>query len=356
MISKYLKERIRSEAPLAEQQGKLTEQQLAIIYENRWFHLLVPKVYGGEEMNLPDFALFMEELASIDGAFAWNVNLGAGANLFAGYMDGAIAKHLFLDPRTCIAGSGMVTGRAKKVGNQFEIEGHWKYASGSAHATFFSLNAIMENEEEQVFSSFIVPADQVKVINTWKTTGLKATASHDFKVESCLVPAGYSFSLLHPSLTHDGLLYRFSFQILAEINMLVMTTGLAMRFLELAKEVARQKRLRDQDKGLAECSGFKAMLEQKEHAFRSSRRDVFSSLTQLWNKTERGEGLSDEEGKVFTRGVLDCAKASRDLVDALYPFMGMHVVFESLELNRVWRDFKTASQHALLAPDPFSER
>ena len=38
---------IRSNAMAAEQQGLLQAGQLALIYEQQWFKLLVPKVYGG---------------------------------------------------------------------------------------------------------------------------------------------------------------------------------------------------------------------------------------------------------------------------------------------------------------------
>src|SRR5690606_38189106 len=113
-ISTTEKEIISQEAPSAEKLGKLTNAQLDVIYRNRWFHLLVPKSLGGDEMALPQFARFMETLAIIDGSFAWNVNLGAGANMFAGFMDQPIAAEIFSSERACVAGSGAVGGTAKR--------------------------------------------------------------------------------------------------------------------------------------------------------------------------------------------------------------------------------------------------
>lgn len=353
MVNSLLIEVIRSEANKAEKNRKLTPIQLNIIYENNWFQLLVPKEYGGGEMDLPTFALFMEELAIIDGSFAWNVNLGAGANMFAGYMDKDIAIQVFNNPKTCIAGSGAISGTAVKVGRNYTINGTWKYASGSAHANFFSLNAKLINdgkEDEGVFSSFIVPANGVEVLDTWKTTGLKATASNDFKVTSCVIPATYSFDLQKPSPNNKGLLYRFPFQILAEINMLVMSTGLAIRFLELMQEISIHKVIKEKEIKLSELPRFKKVLEKHESQFLRSREKVFTSLDTLWAKASLGHLISAAEQASFTQEVLHCAECSRKLVDALYPFMGMHTVFESSEINRVWRDFKTASQHNLILP------
>lgn len=43
---------VKNESPLAEKQGKLTKNQLQLIYEKHWFHLLVPERLGGKEMPL----------------------------------------------------------------------------------------------------------------------------------------------------------------------------------------------------------------------------------------------------------------------------------------------------------------
>jgi hypothetical protein len=42
--------------------------------------------------------------------------------------------------------------------------------------------------------------------------------------------------------------------------------------------------------------------------------------------------------------------ASRRAVDVLYPYCGLYAAREDAPINRVWRDFHTASQHALLMP------
>jgi hypothetical protein len=42
--------------------------------------------------------------------------------------------------------------------------------------------------------------------------------------------------------------------------------------------------------------------------------------------------------------------ASRHAVDTLYPYCGLYAARVDSPINRVWRDFHTASQHALLMP------
>src|SRR5690554_1399413 len=200
-IDIHEKETLYRESLEAEKLGRLTDKQLDIIYQNKWFHLLIPKRLGGAEMPLPQFARTMERLAAIDGSFAWNVNLGAGANMFAGFMEQNVASEIFKSERTCVAGSGAVSGTAKIKDDGYTINGYWKYASGSAHANFFSLNAQLVDSETDEFASFLIPATEVKVIDTWKVFGMQATSSSDFQVSNVWVPKNYRFDLQKPSST-----------------------------------------------------------------------------------------------------------------------------------------------------------
>lgn len=341
---------IKEESILAEKQGKLTTKQLQLIYKKAWFHLLVPENIGEKELSLPDFARFMEELASVDGSFAWAINLGAGANMFAGYMEQHTAKTIFIPKETCVAGSGAVGGTATKENNGYLINGHWKYASGAAHATFFSLNAEIKGED--VVKSFLVPAKEVKLLSTWNVSGLKATGSCEFKIENAWVPHAYCFDLQQASPWVDSPLYRFPFYTLAEINMLVMLTGLAIQFQKLGLEIVKEKAVFDDKEGnkIYEDALFRRLSDEVDQVFCTKRRQTFELLDKLWLKTKAEKAISDLEKEEFTKAVIQTAIAARNMVDQLYPFLGMNVIFESSEIGRVYRDFKVASQHALLSP------
>jgi len=348
------KETLYREALEAERLGKMTNKQLAIIYQNKWFHLLVPQSMGGAEMPLPKFAKMMERLASIDGSFAWNVNLGAGANMFAGFMEQHVASEIFKSERTCVAGSGAVMGTAKIKDEGYIISGYWKYASGSAHANYFSLNAQLTDSETGEYASFLVPAENVKVIDTWKVFGMKATSSCDFSISDVWIPKGYRFDLQKPSSMVHSPLYRFPFMLLAEINMLVMLNGLAIHFCELVEEFSKEKIIRDengkQDIPLSDLLRFTMTFKKFSSAFFKNRENTFSILDKVWQETCLESEISLDLSNRFSGSIKDTANSTRELVDALYPYIGMQVVFTDTEISRVYRDFKVASQHALLYP------
>src|SRR4051812_18359259 len=175
---------LRDDALEAERSGRLTDRQLDLIREKKWFKLFVPRHLNGLGLSLPEALRIEETLAWIDGSVGWVVTLCSGAGWFVGFADQKFIKTLTDDSNFCIAGSGAV-GVATKEPMGFRINGSWKYASGSVHATAFTVNC-MDPETQQVSSFFLLPGE-VTVHPTWNSMGMVATASNSFEVKDRLV-------------------------------------------------------------------------------------------------------------------------------------------------------------------------
>src|SRR5690606_24882029 len=149
----------------AEEKRQLTATVLQLIYDCDWFRILIPKEYGGKEWPLPKAVALFEALAWADGNVGWCVNLGAGANMFAGYLDPETARGIFSHREVCCAGSGAVSGVATRVTGGYQVSGYWKYASGTAHATHFTANCYLYDAQRKPveeagspeFRSFLFP-------------------------------------------------------------------------------------------------------------------------------------------------------------------------------------------------------
>src|ERR1700749_72002 len=81
-INKELVERLRNYSAAAEQIKSLHPEQLSIIYQQGWFKLFVPEMYGGLALPLPEALQIEEALAWTDGSLGWTVTLCSGANWF----------------------------------------------------------------------------------------------------------------------------------------------------------------------------------------------------------------------------------------------------------------------------------
>ena len=85
-----------------------------------------------------------------------------------------------------IAGSG----RAEKVEGGYRITARKRFASGAPAGDLLMTGAILEGEGDPVVLHFAVPmnAPQVRVLDNWRTLGMRATGSHDVLIEGQFVP------------------------------------------------------------------------------------------------------------------------------------------------------------------------
>ncbi|HXB92754.1 MAG TPA: acyl-CoA dehydrogenase family protein, partial [Puia sp.] len=137
-------------APEAEKTGQLHPDVMKLIYERQWFRMMVPRRYGGLALSLPEVVRLEEAISREDGSVGWTVTLCSGAGWFAGFFGDGAPAALFSDVRLCIAGSGMVAGRADMVPGGYRVSGKWAYASGAKHATAFTANCIVWSDGRQL--------------------------------------------------------------------------------------------------------------------------------------------------------------------------------------------------------------
>ncbi|WP_118972538.1 acyl-CoA dehydrogenase family protein [Taibaiella koreensis] len=349
---------LREHAFRAEEARSLPAPVLDLIYERRWFQLMVPRACGGLELSLPEAVRWFEALAWAEANTGWCVNLGAGANMFAGYFDAGTATAIFNDSRTCCAGSGAISGTALQTEGGYLLTGRWKYASGANHATHFTANAWLHDaagtaithEGEPLFRSFIVPAAQVLNHRNWNAIGLRATSSNDFEIRDIFVPDTHVFNLQQASGFANGSLYRFPFAQLAVIDMACMLTGIALHFMALYEELAEKKKPLHGEQLLRDNPVARSIYEPAGRSFLKARDAMYTALGEIWQLYEDNQQATPEALSTFDVAAKNAARSARDLINALYPLCGMSILDPGTELNKVWRDAMTAAQHYLLSP------
>ncbi|HTH83045.1 MAG TPA: hypothetical protein VL490_08930 [Mucilaginibacter sp.] len=339
---------IRNTATEAEELEMLHPEQLALIYKQKWFKALVPTMYGGLGLSLPGLVRLQESLSWADGSFGWVFTLCCGAGWFAGFIDKSIAPVIFNGEYTCLAGSGALTGEAIKVNNGYRISGQWNYASGAHHATHFTANCIIKNADGTVVnengkplvSSFIFDKKDVKLLSTWKYIGMIATGSNSFKVENLPVAKNRSFKIDPAHATLPGKLYQYPFHQLAEATLAANLMGMAIHFTDLAEEIIKERCATKYT--AAQKEEITGKLKAIKTNISNLRAGFYDAVDVSWGNT-----TEDHLNQVSINS-RQLAKAARNSVDEIYPYCGLLAASPDTEINRVWRDLHTASQHTLL--------
>ncbi|MCL7986796.1 acyl-CoA dehydrogenase [Sphingobacterium sp. lm-10] len=354
MLSEDIIELIEENEAYSAKAGVLSDVVLKIAFEKQWFNLWVPKEYGGLELELADGCRLLESLAYWDGSLGWTVTLCAGANMFAGFIDVATAKTLFLSGNVCFGGSGRASGKAIPVPGGYQLTGRWSYATGAPHLSHFTCNAVVfsgediaENQQELV-KSFFVSREHVLIENDWQTFGLEATASHSFSIQDAFIPQEHCFELSPKAATHTSLLFQYPFLPFAEFTLFVNYLGMFSRYTDL---VQKNFYLRAKDALWQEKHGkqlFK-QLDRAQQFAEQSRKRIYELMEETWSNLLRGDYESNailySSVAAYTRQDLTVMRSH--MMD-LHVKCGISAAQSDSPLNRVFRNFFTATQHALL--------
>lgn len=339
--------------PEAQPNKELHPQLLELIHHKGWLRSALPQALNPQALTALTLAELFEVLAYADASLGWLVNLGAGANMFLGYLPATAAAQLAQNPKLWIAGSGAPTGTARQTDQGYELNGKWKYASGSSYATHFSARAylhdtanqpLLNQQGEQKDLAFIFTAQQVEILPSWQTQGLQASVSNDFQVQAALVPQNLTFDLSQPSQYGQESLYRYPFMSFAVANLAVMVSGIAQHF----GAEFRQQLVNTQSTSNAQ-STLNALATPLEQDFLHKRQAFWRQVQELQQLVEQKLITSTAEQNLETaaKAMVDSAYA---WVMGLYRHCGMRTVFSSNRLAQLSADFLVATQHLTIRP------
>ena len=341
-------DQIRSEASKAEQEKNLTFIQLEAIHKQKWLNMYVPKDYGGLGLSLPEILRIEEGLSWTDGSTAWVVTLCSGAAWFIGFINTDLGKSIFQNDQVCFAGSGAVTGVANKISGGYEIQGSWKYATGSLFATVFTVNCQLEEngvlvchqDGTPVVQSFLLKRDEVIVHTTWSSMGMIGTGSHTIEIKNMFVPFDRTFVIQPADATLKDPIFQYPFLQLAETTLAVNLSGMACRFFDLCAEIFSKRENNSAGVYFQILRDNRSLLDELRSAFYNKTDDAWQMLVSNSFIPE----ATLNEISILSQGLVS---RSRNLVNDLYPYCGLEAANTHNEINRVWRNFHTAGQHSL---------
>ena len=350
---------IMAQAARSDRDGVLTPALQSLLHARGWLTMLAPAAAGGAELALPEAVHLEETLAGADGSVGWTVTLCAGAGWFAGFLEPDFAREIIQTPGLCVGGSGAPAGSAEREGDGYRLNGRWEIATGAPLATHFTLNAVLHEDGAPLLDAhgaprvraFIVPAAQVQVHPSWHSTGLRASASHAFSIDQIWVGACHGFDIAPEHATAPGPLYRFPFVTLAFVTLAANVCGMALRFLSLAAPLIAARRHPLAGRTLGELPDVMQSVHQARQDVASARLHFSTLLYAMWARVCDHAALDEGQAQALHTAALALVDTSRHAVDTLYPLCGLHAADARSDINRVWRDLHTATQHAMLLPE-----
>ena len=336
-----------------ERVARLPAEISTALLREGFFRLWIPAAHNGLELSLGDALRIYEAAAAHDGSLGWAVMIGAGGGLFAAWLPHEAAQELFAPAAALVAGSGSPSGFAERVPGGYRVRGAWRFASGAHHASVFTAACMVTAGGSPVRDAAglplvramaISPAD-VKILDTWDPTGMRATGSHDFEVREALVPEHHSFSVLTDAPRATGPLYRLPFGVLTELPVSAVGLGIARNALkEFAHTLPAQK---TPGGGSATLS---ARFAQAQAVVELTAAAIAALAEEAWRTVSLGGVLDATQLARITATCCLSQEQLRDAIAQLAGVAGMQAIDRASNFSRAWRDLQTLGAHGSLAP------
>jgi alkylation response protein AidB-like acyl-CoA dehydrogenase len=213
---------IETAAATIEQTQIIGEPLLTLLHDARLLRLLLPRSFGGEEVEPWVYLRTVEEVSRHDASVGWNLFVANSSALIAPFMEPETAHAIYDDPRALISWGPPNAARAKAVPGGYRITGEWEFSSGCRQATWMGAHAQVEEPDGSLrlnaagtplTRTLLFPVAQANLIHRWNVIGLRGTASDAYSVSDLFVPEAFSATREQPDARREpGRLYAFTMQ------------------------------------------------------------------------------------------------------------------------------------------------
>ncbi len=326
------------------------------------FRIAIAREYGGAERPPSDLVRIIEEVSRADGSVGWCVMIGSSTAALSGYLTPATAREIYgSDPLVITGGAVAPTGKAVRAEGGYLVDGRWKWGSATQNCTWITGGAlIFEGDKPRLgptgdpeFKLMIFPAREVEILDTWDSSGLRGTGSHDFQVKNTFVPDDRAFAIGATRPVIKTPLYRFPFFGLLAVGVCGVSLGIARRALDEFNALAGGKVPTWEKKTLAHSSRIQEAVAEAEAALRSSRAFLFEAIQTAWAAASAGESPSLAMRRDLRLAAANVAWQSAKVVDSMYSMGGGSVVHASHPLQRCLRDIHIVTQHQMVNRNVF---
>lgn len=181
-----------------------------------YFYLFVPKMFGGLEANYDEMLDATFPLCEADPSVGWLCSfLVTNPRSAAGFSD-EVLEEMYGGNRYVHLNSLFAPfGKAVRVDGGYRVSGVWHWGTTVQMADWVSAMAFLhEDGGEPRLCTFLMPADEVTIWDTWKAHGLVATGTHKVSADGVFVPSYrmVPYTMIMPEWLND-LRERFEYPI-----------------------------------------------------------------------------------------------------------------------------------------------
>jgi alkylation response protein AidB-like acyl-CoA dehydrogenase len=300
----------------------------------------------------PDVTLrCAETVAEGDASAGWSVSIAATSSLLGGWLPADGLAEIFGDPDNVAAGVWAPRGRGRRVPGGYQVTGRWAFCSGIAHSDYLFGGCLITDESGGEPAPRVVglPVSELEIVDTWHTTGLRGTGSHDAVAQDVFVPDRRTLWLLE-SPTSAAPLYRFPILAYFALSIAAAALGNARGAIDDLKTLATHKVGEGSRRTLAQRPATWSAVAQAEASLRAARLLYYQAIDEAWRAAQAIEPVPVELRVGLRLAATHAVRTAADVSREMHDLGGGSAIYEDSPLGRRFRDAHTATAHFQVNP------
>lgn len=341
-IAEELAARFSERAGQHDREGSFPFENFADMKEAGYLKLTVPTEFGGDGISLYELVMLQERLAYGDGATALAVGWHLGQvfhfgvsgkwqrSLFAELCESVVRDGTMINTFASEAATGSPSRGGRPETTATRADGGWQL---KGRKTFSTLSPILDRfvvtayvpDEGGVGEFLVRRSEQVRLLETWDTIGMRATGSHDVVLEGAFVPE--SDRIIGNAIDDGG-------GWLLHIPACYMGIALAAR--DYAINYASTYQPNYLDKSISSLPAVQQAIGEMEAELRTARTMLYVAADRWDRETEHRPALKPELGLAKYTVTNNAIR----IVDKAMRIVGGASLSRSCPLERYYRDVR----------------
>ncbi|QYY29487.1 MULTISPECIES: acyl-CoA dehydrogenase family protein [Cupriavidus] len=351
--ARALHDKIRARADRTESERIVSAETIRELMEAGLFGVVTPRMFGGSELGFATLVDVTAEIASACGSTGWVYGVLAGHSWMLNLFPLQAQREVMSADRVLTATVFRLGGTVTEVDGGYRlVNGDGRFCSGIDHVQWVIVgNAVQREGQPPEPRFFVVPREDIEIVDDWFTAGMRGTGSRSIRIADTFIPAHRSVSvkdMMSGMADETGSvrapIYRMPFQNVTPFSLVGAPLGMARAAVRsfsdgLAARLATfsSEQAAEQSATFARVAESVAEIDAALAVVREDARRVDSA--------DDPRSISDLDWARIPRDWAYAAQKARYAVNALFEAAGGSGIYNSSELQRIWRDVNSAAQH-----------
>jgi 3-hydroxy-9,10-secoandrosta-1,3,5(10)-triene-9,17-dione monooxygenase len=351
-------ERARSLLPLlqglareAEDKRHLPPEMVEAFTASGLVRTLVPRRWGGSELDLTTHMEIAIELGRGYGSMAWVASFLIDHPFILAHFEAEAQHDVWgvAGPDALIASSFAPVGKVTEAPGGWALTGDWAWASGVGYSQWIMIGGLVPGPAgHPEYRLFLVPTSELTIVDTWYSAGLRGSGSDNVVAEGVFVPEHRTVAmatLLDASSpggkVNPAPLYNQPFMAHGGHAMVSPAIGIARGMVEAWQGHVRSKTHSHTQEQVAAAVPMQLCLA--EAAVRVDSAELL--LRRCLAMVDSGAKITLEDRVRNRRDVTYVARILVRAVEDLMQMAGASALRDESPIQRGWRDVRAVSCH-----------